>query len=266
MMKLKKKPAFLLMVTFLWVLQSASLPGETRVYEEREGDRVTTHRFVIESSGSGFNVELTSETGKGKIYQTFQLDAGLAAFSWSYDAPFKKTKVTAVRKENTIFLEGTDEGDPVKKTFRINALPWNQGFNIGLEHFALSSEKSMTFWAIGTSGPGNMKITKFKVKKKDDEIVTLGLTGQKVEAVYMTISLTGLLSLFWTGKYWFRKSDGWFLKYKGKNKSGGPVAVMELTSMLPAPPCAALGISYVTKIISSRNVIGCTGCGVEKRV
>lgn len=227
-MKMKKQPVFLLVLTFLWALWPSSLTGETRVYEEREGDRVTTHRFVIEPSGSGFTVDLTSETGDLKVFQTFKLDADLAALSWSYNAPHKKTKVTAVRKENRIFLEGTDEGEPIKKTFKINPLPWNQTFNIGLENFILSPEESMKFWAIGTSGPGNMKITKFNVKKKGSETVTLNSTAEPVEAVYITISLSGLLSLFWTGKYWYRKSDGRFLRYKGKNRTGGPTAIMEL--------------------------------------
>ncbi len=225
MNEIRKKSAVVVMVMFLW---ASSLPGETRVYQEREGDRVTTHRFVIEPSGPGFTVDLTSETGDVKVFQTFQLDARLAALSWSYHAPHKKTKVTAFRKENRIFLEGIDEGDPVKKTYNINSLPWNQSFNIGLEKFVLSPGESMKFWAIGTSSPGYLKITKFKVKKKDPETITLDSTGQKVEAVYITISLSGLLSLFWTGKYWYRKSDGRFLQYKGKNKSGGPAAVMEL--------------------------------------
>lgn len=227
-MKMKTTTVFLLMAAFLWTLRPASLPGETRVYKEREGEKVTTHRFVIEPVDPGFTVDLTSESGGVKVFQTFRLDAGLATLSWSYHAPHKKTNVTAVREDNRIFLEGTDEGDPVKKTYKINSLPWNQSFNIGLEHFVLSSGESMKFWAIGTSSPGYLKITKFSVKKKDYENITLESAAEPVEAIHITISLSGILSLFWTGKYWYRKSDGRFLRYKGKNKSGGPVAVMEL--------------------------------------
>jgi hypothetical protein len=232
MRKLKQTLAlFLVAVLFMWAVP---LPGQSpvyRVYEEREGKKLTTHRFVINSVDSGFSIDLTSEIEGNKIDQTFQLDSDLDTLSWTYHAPHKKTKVKAVRKENRIFLEGTDEGDPIKKTFKINRLPWNQSFNIGLEKFALSSEKAMQFWAIGTTGPGNMKITKFNVKKKKTETITLnepGTPGKQVEAVYLTISLSGILSLFWTGKYWYRKSDGWFLRYRGKNKAGGPIAVMQL--------------------------------------
>lgn len=226
-MIMKKHLALPLAIT---LIGAAYLPGQTRVYEEREGDKITVHRFLIEPSGTGYTIDITSETGSSRTVQKFQLDTGLATLSWTYDAPHTKTKVTAVRKENKIFLKGTDKDDPIEKTFKINELPWNQTFNIGLEQFALSSEDSMKFWAIGTSGPGNMKITKFNVKKKETETITLNSTGQRVEAVYITISLSGLLSMFWTGKYWFRKSDGRFLRYTGKNRASGPTAVSELVS------------------------------------
>ena len=73
-----------------------------------------------------------------------------------------------------------------------------------------------------------MKITRFKLKKK--RIDTISINGKEVEAVYITVSLTGLLSIFWTGKYWYRKSDGVFLRYKGKSGPGTGVSIMELTS------------------------------------
>ena len=54
------------------------------------------------------------------------------------------------------------------------------------------------------------------------------LAGKEIAAVHLRISLSGLLSIFWHGDYWYRKGDGRFLRYRGKNRSGGPVAVSEL--------------------------------------
>lgn len=222
--RLKKKIALLLVATFM----AAYLTAASRVYEEKTGKLLTTHRFVIETTPPGYSIDLVSETRNVQVRQTFQLDANLNTLSWSYENPKTKTKVNARREGNNIYLTGIEENDPIKKTFEINRLPWNQTFNIGLEQFALSSEQTKKFWSIGTSGPGNMKITRFKVKKKKTGTITL--KGQEVEAVYVTMSLTGLLSIFWTGNYWYRKSDGTFLRYKGKNKPGAPVTIMELTS------------------------------------
>ncbi|UCH94489.1 MAG: hypothetical protein JSV88_30055 [Candidatus Aminicenantes bacterium] len=202
--------------------------GATRVYEQKTKDQVTTHRFAIKTTEPGYSIDLQSEIEENVIKQTFEVDAHLATLSWVYEDPKENTKVTASRQENKIFLKGRTRGKPIDKTFKINELPWNQTFNIGLEGFAVSAEKSVIFWAIGTRGPGNMKITRFKVKKKRIETITI--KGKEVEAVYVTISLTGLLSVFWTGKYWYRKSDGIFLRYKGKNGPGTGISIMELVS------------------------------------
>lgn len=214
---------FLLVLTGPFLLN-----GMTRVYEEKSKDQLTTHRFDIETTPTGFSVNLQSETGDTVIKQTFAVDTNLAALSWAFKNSNENTKITASREGNKIFLRGQTRGKPIEKTFKINELPWNQTFNIGLEGFVLSPEKSMIFWSIGTKGPGNMKITRFKVKKKRIETITIN--DKEVEAVYITISLTGLLSIFWTGKYWYRKSDGVFLRYKGKSGPGTGVSIMELIS------------------------------------
>ena len=204
------------------------LTGMTRVYEEKSQDQPTTHRFDMETTPSGCPAHLQSVTGDTVIKQTFELDAHLATLKWAFENPKENTKITAAREGNKIFLKGQSRGKPIEKTFKINELSWNQTFNIGLEQFALSPGKSMIFWAIGTRGPGNMKITRFKVNKKGIETITI--RGKQVEAVYITISLTGLLSIFWTGNYWYRKSDGVFLRYKGKSGPRTGVSIMELTS------------------------------------
>ncbi len=204
------------------------LGTETRLYREKEGSRVTMHHFTIDVTEDGFNIHLKSETPEGDVFQAYRLDRNQDTVYWHYNRPADNTTVTAERKGNVITMKGTDRGDPVEKEFKIDRLQWNQTFNIGLETFAGSKKEKTYFWAIGIGGPGNMKITKFKAKRKEVENVYIEKLNKKIEAVHVTISLTGLLSMFWTGHYWYRESDGAFLRYRGKNKPGGPVAVMEL--------------------------------------
>lgn len=220
----------ILWIIFILLASVSILAGETRVYQEKEGTRVTTHFFSIVTVEDGFSVDLKSETPEGPIFQKYRLDKNLGTLSWEFESAHENIKVNAERENNRITMKGTDRGKPIDKRFKINKLPWNQTFNIGLEAFLGSTKRRMYFWAIGVGGPGNMKITKFKVKRKDIESVYLEKTNKKVEAEHVTISLSGLLSMFWTGHYWFRKSDGKFLRYRGKNKPGGPVALMELIS------------------------------------
>ncbi len=214
---------------------------EKRTYEEKpidmkkaaETGKVTIHRFHIESNPAkpGSTISLESETNGKLVFQTFVLDDTLACHSWSYQSGDENTRVSAQRENERIFLKGIHKGKEIEKTFKINELPWNQAFNVGLERFATSGEKSMRFWAIGTSGPGDMKITKFAVKKKEIENITLAPDTAKIkkfEAVHIQVSLTGLLSIFWTGNYWYAKDDGCFLRYQGKGGPGSGVMIMEL--------------------------------------
>ena len=227
-MNKKKTVMITILTTLIWL---APLRAGTRVYHEKTLDKTDVHNFVYTKTEKGLIVDLKTVKHDGlEITQQFKLYPNLSTWHWEYDCPAKNTKITAIRKGDEIFMTATDRGKKVEKIFEVNELPWNQTFNVGLEKFTMDTKKSMRFWAIGVGGPGNMKITKFKVKRKEFEKITLSQTKEAVETVHMTISLTGLLSLFWTGNYWYRVSDGRFLRYRGKNKRGAPVSVMELIS------------------------------------
>jgi len=227
-MKLKYGLLLLLVSTLTGVMP---LTAASRTYYEKTGDKTDVHHFIITETVSGFTVDLKTTKHEGYVItQQFKLYKDLATWKWLYDCPKMNTKITASLKDGEIYMFAVDEGEKVEKVFDTDDLPWNQSFNIGLEGFAMSKASSMKFKAIGVGGPGNMKITSFKVKRKEPESLSLSQMNETVDAEHMTISLSGLLSIFWTGHYWFRKSDGRFLCYKGKNKRGAPVSVMELVS------------------------------------
>ncbi|MCP4221529.1 MAG: hypothetical protein GY765_43295 [bacterium] len=227
-MNIKKIVICILLVT---LARTSPLTASTRVYHEKTVDKTDIHTFTFTKTLNGFDVELKTVKHDGcEIAQKFKLHPNMATWFWQYDCPEKNTKVTATRRNNEIFMSAVDRGKKLEKVFDINDLAWNQTFNVGLEKFALDNQKTMKFWAIGVGGQGNMKITKFKVKRREAETITLSQNNEKRDSVHLTISLSGILSIFWTGKYWYGKSDGCFLRYKGKNKRSGPVTVMELVS------------------------------------
>lgn len=218
-------------VVFLAAFMAAfHLCGETRimVYQEKTDDQVTIHRFDIQSGGEGFLIELSTREDQNTVEQAFTLNSKLETLSWTYEEAAKKTAVSARLEGRSILLRGTHKGEPINKTFKTKGLPWNQLFNKGVEPFVRSGKKKYKFRAIGTRGPGEMKITSFTVKRmKKPEVIRI--MGQEMAAVHIKISLSGLLSMFWTGHYWFRQQDGVFIRYRGKNGPGKPVSVMELT-------------------------------------
>ena len=88
------------------------------------------------------------------------------------------------------------------------------------------------FHAIGTKGRGDMKIARFSFKKLAQE--SRSVAGRELALARYQISLTGLLSVFWKGHYWYRRSDGHFVLYRQKGKERERDPVMLLIAEEPA--------------------------------
>lgn len=201
-------------------------PAETLTYRESEGAAVASHFLSIVPEEQGFRVELTTTREDGVIRQFIRTAADLSTLAWTFSDPGRQMELEAKLRGEDIVLSGTFRGKKIEKKFAVSDMPWNQLFQVGLGPFVLSKAKSMQFRSIGTQGPGELKIGKFTVTRKDDEKITIA--GKEVVAAHLRIALSGLLSIFWHGDYWYRKTEGRFLRYRGKNKSGGPVSVSEL--------------------------------------
>jgi len=211
---------------WLLLLAMAPLVAETLTYREVEGGMVTTHVIFIRPGEPGYTFELETKRDGGSVRQTFRTAADLSTLEWTFSEPVRRMELAAAVRGEKIILSGSFQGKKIDKRFDAAGPPWNQLFQMGLGTFALGGRKSFQFRSIGTQGPGEMKIGKFTVTRKDDEKIILA--GNGIAAVHLRIALSGLLSIFWHGDYWYRPSDGRFLRYRGKNRSGGPIAVSEL--------------------------------------
>lgn len=211
----------------LLVLAPWLLPAETLTYREVDGELTVTHTLVFTPAAAGYAVELASLSSDGRaVRQTFRTAADLSTLAWTFGDPARQMELAAVVQGDEIVLSGSFRGEKVDKRFSAGGAPWNQLFQMGLVPFVLGGEEKRQFRSIGTQGPGELKIGKFTATRQGGE--KLLLAGKEIETVHWRISLSGLLSIFWHGDYWFRKSDGRFLRYRGKNRSGGPLAVSEL--------------------------------------
>ncbi len=213
------------------LIAADSLPSGTLTYREVEGDVVTTHVLTFTPEESGFLVDLRSTRPNGDVLQTFRVDAGLATLAWTFSDPGRGMELAARVQGQDIVLTGSSAGKRVDKRFSAKGPSWNQLFQMGLGPFALSGEKSKAFRSIGVQGPGELKIGKMTVTHKGEK--TIEIAGKPEAAIHLRISLSGLLAIFWHGDYWYRRSDGLFLRYRGKNRKGGPVAVSELMEERP---------------------------------
>lgn len=220
-------PSAGLVVALMLCFFSPLPAAETLTYREVEGGILVTHTIVITPAPQGYRSELASRREQGgTVRQTFHTAADLTTLAWTFSDLSRQMELAAGLEGKTIVLRGSVRGKKVEKKFPAAGPPWNQLFQMGLGIFALKEDGSSQFRSIGTQGPGEMKIGKFTVKRQETEKIIL--SGKEFSAIHLRISLSGLLSIFWHGDYWYRQGDGRFLRYRGKNRSGGPEAVSEL--------------------------------------
>jgi hypothetical protein len=222
---------FACLVSLAALLPAGRLPGsftaEALTYREVEGSVTVTHAIVITATPPGYSIEISStRTGGNPVRQTFRTASDFSTLAWTFSDPGRQMELDARRMGEFIVLAGSYAGKKVEKKFPGAGATWNQLFQMGLGAFVGSGGESFQFRSIGTQGPGELKIGKFTVTRKGGE--SIDLAGKTVQAVRLRISLSGLLSIFWHGDYWFRRGDGRFLRSRGKNRPGGPPAVSEL--------------------------------------
>ena len=206
---------------------SGTFRAETLTYREVEGSVTVTHAIVITATPPGYSIELTStRTGGITIRQMFRTAADFSTLALTFSDPGRQMELDARRIGEFIVLAGSSAGKKVEKKLPGAGATWNQLFQIGMGPIVLSGKAELKFCSIGTEGPGELKMGKFTATRENEEKILLG--GKEIAAVHLRVSLSGLLSIFWHGDYWYRQSDGRFLRFRGKNRPGGPEAVLEL--------------------------------------
>ncbi len=124
----------------------------------------------------------------------------------------KNIDLTATKDGRNIILKGISEEKNIETVIKLDESPWKQSMSYSLSEFALGDEEKIDYWII--------RLDKFKGEKMQAEKAgteDISIYGTQYHAVKLKISASGLRSKFWSGHYWFRASDGLFLKYEGWN-------------------------------------------------
>ena len=98
-----------------------------------------------------------------------------------------------------------------------------------LQPFAVSgSSEPLLFWVVQPYD-GQAFLMQAREEKAED----IPVDGRTLEARRVKVSPWGILSLFWSSLYWFRLSDGTFLRYEAvRGLPGTPKTVVELIEEL----------------------------------
>lgn len=189
---------------------------------EREADREVTIREWTEDSPEGALLRSRSSTGDE---ETVWVDDSFAARRTWFVRPGARSDFQAVRQGNTIRIHGTVGGRRVERVQAIDGRPWLGLVELSLVDFVLSERTgSLSFWVIDSS-TGNAH--RLSVQKDGRESIVIA--GTRVEAVRLRMTVPGLPALFWSAAWWFRASDGMFVKYEmARGMPGTPKTLLEL--------------------------------------
>ncbi|SDC34349.1 hypothetical protein SAMN04488588_0884 [Geotoga petraea] len=141
---------------------------------------------------------------------TIETDKSLKTIKMNYESD--NTNLNLIRKGNFIELSGTSEGEEVQKKLKIDDDPWYQLFVFSFTDFIFSDDKTRQYWVFN---PFDLSMSKMKVEKISKEKITIN--EKTYDTFLLNTRLTGFMSIFWKGEYWFNSENGMYLKYDGLN-------------------------------------------------
>lgn len=151
-----------------------------------------------------------------------RLTADGDTLAWGYRS--EGIEVQAERLDNQLRIWGRVDDTLLQERYPIDADPWYQPLSYSLRGFLQSDRQHVRFWTIRLD---ELEPVKLKAAKIGTE--TIETPAGRFEARKVEVRLDGWLSFAWHGIYWYRKSDGLFLKYRGVNGlPGTPPTVIEL--------------------------------------
>jgi hypothetical protein len=192
------------------------------IYRQQTGQQIV--RIEVWEVPEAEGTLLRSDMDNGESY-TIRNDPGMATLSFSYGNTGQKTLYTESREGNALRLEGTLKGQPLSRVASIDEHPVYESVERSLQGFAISgSPETIYFWMVN---PTEAQVFHLMAHRQGRQTVLVA--GEQVEAERVKVSLLGIASILWSSLYWYRPSDGTFLKSESvRGFIGTPLTVIEL--------------------------------------
>jgi hypothetical protein len=203
------------LVLFTAGLSSAVWAGGSQLtYQETTEQTVDSTEVIIVPTATGRDLTISFPNSRYRFTTDAAFNTRQCTVSQNDETPTTLFR----RRGNMVVIRKGDQGCVAS----IDELPWYQT-PFGLVDFILSDTRKIKFYMATVSehadkddDPGAM----LKMVATKDDTETLTMAGQSVETYRVTITLSGLKSLFWKITYWYRCSDGLVVKYT--DTRGGP--------------------------------------------
>jgi hypothetical protein len=207
----------------LLCLQSATAQN-LLVYREQTGARIARVEVSEQEQDEGLLLRTIISYGESYVIKN---NRDMSTSSFTYGNTSDNTSYAATREGNAIRMQGILKGKPFSKVSRIDANPLYESVERSLQGFAISgSTQTVSFWMVL---PTEAMVFQMVARREGRE--TVEVAGERVSAERVKVSLPGLAALLWSSLYWYRPTDGTFLRseaVRGIGIIGIPKTVLEL--------------------------------------
>ncbi len=203
--------AFAWLILCVLLFPAQALSGVIREYRYREttGSESVEFLYRVEQ-------EVHATITCSQPDETRRTVCSLSGATLEWETKDADRDIAARLVDGQIRVNGVVQGKPVAKAFPKDDVPWFQLLSFSLRPFVQSHETVVVFQMLR---PDNLSVVKLEAKKVGGASVTVG--GEALVASRVRVSPPWPLSLAWRGYYWFRESDGLFLRYEGINGPPG---------------------------------------------
>ncbi len=199
------------------------LPGfaKTLTYTIHSKGKKFTQTSILTPTASGYRLEMKSDFNG--MHTVMMLNKNRHTLSAKIRQKKPHRDLTLIRRGNFLEIKGILNGQKIDKKEKLGKQPWLHAFAASLTPFVMSGRKKTRWQSLR---PDTMKPYEFEAARQG--VVSITVNGKNVQAVKLKINLTGFYSMFWSSHFYFRKSDGIFVKEAGKGPKGHSY-VTELT-------------------------------------
>ena len=187
---------------------------KTCEYQETTGSETRHFVWSLEKESAWL---LTSEDGL-ETHKAW-LDNKLGTYKWTLERPETATKVKAWLEGQILHIQGTHDGKAYDRKHKLGSDPWYQALSLSLRRHlgeGGQAKQHQKFWLIR---PDNFDLHRMQISLIQEE--SLKISESVVPTYRVEIRPTGWKAPFWKGEYWFRKSDGDFVRFRGDSAPPG---------------------------------------------
>lgn len=200
------------LVVFLFLVSPAYAGRVVHYKTYHPGTGEEFNRFTCSSEknlSGGYQVHWVIEEGGRVTEEDYTLDEYFGTLRFRVVNVDEKTDYIGERKERLVFIRGRFKGEKIERTMEIDERPFYYNPKVGLAAFVCSGETQGTFW-----GFQNKELNVYPMKATNEGPDRISVNGKDVEAIKIHWTIDDFRSVFFKRTYWFRGSDGLYLKQK----------------------------------------------------